>query len=325
MTTQTIKTLTLTETVEFLSRSDDFLILTHVNPDGDTCGSAAALCAALRSIGKKAFILRNETITERYYPFVAQYLAEESFEASTVISVDIADVSLFTEASKKYMSRVDLCIDHHLSNKLYAANTLLDGKAAACGEIILRLVREMKAVLTQEIALPLYVAIATDTGCFRFSNTTADTFRAAADLLDCGIDFVDINTRFFDTKSRTRLLIEQKLSENMRYYNNGSIAIAFITSQMIEETGAKEDDVENISSLIRSIEGVDIGVLFRERGDHIWKISVRTNATANASQICAAFGGGGHARAAGCTLTGAIEEACAQVLQSIETEQKIHA
>lgn len=331
------KMLSVAEAAELLLLNDQFLIYTHANPDGDTCGSAAALCAALRMHGKYAYVSPNSTITDRYLPYIAAYLPAEGTPApSASISVDIADPSLFTEETKASAASILLCIDHHPSNKLFAANTLLQPKAAACGEIILDLVREMAVqhritpsgsgeALTKEIALPLYLAIATDTGCFRFSNTTAGTLRAAADLLETGIDFIDINTRFFETKSRSRIQIERQLHDNLRYSDNGHIALAAISRQMVADTGAKEEDIENISSMIRSIEGVDIGILLRERGENVWKISVRTNETANASKICALLGGGGHARAAGCTVNGSEEEAAQAILHAIETEKAAHA
>jgi len=314
--------LTIRDTTEFLLRTDDILILTHQNPDGDTCGSAAALCAALRSLGKRCFIFPNSTITGRYLSFIVDYLTnDDTWKPDTIVAVDIADISLLTEDTKKFSDNIDLCIDHHPSNRLYAKRTLLDSKAAANGEIILDLIRDFGVSITQDIALPLYLAISTDTGCFRYSNTTSRTFRAAADLLDTGIDFADINRRFFETKSRSRLLIEQRINESIRFLDEGRTAIAAITRQLIDDSGAKEEDIENISSFLRSIEGVEIAVLLRERGDDLWKISVRTSSVANASRICAVLGGGGHARAAGCTFTGTLDDAVAAILKSLEMEK----
>lgn len=326
MAIKTKNMLTMRDAADFLVRSDDFLVLTHANPDGDTCGSAAALCAVMRKLGKSCHIFPNSTMTPRYLPFIEEYLTDDAARPpSTIIAVDIADTSLFTDEAKRFAGKVDLCIDHHPSNRLYASNTLLDPNASATGEIILDLVREFGVPLTRDIALPLYVAIATDTGCFRYSNTSSRSLRAAADLLDTGIDFVDINTRFFETKSRTRLLIEQKVNENMRCYDGGSTAIAVVTKRLIAETGAKEEDVENLSSFLRSIEGVEIAVLLREQDEGRWKISVRTSPVADASRICAALGGGGHKRAAGCTFTGTLEEASEAIIRSIETEKARYA
>ncbi|MGI6577552.1 MAG: DHH family phosphoesterase [Eubacteriales bacterium] len=317
--------LSVQETTKFLIERDKYLIITHANPDGDTCGSAAALCVALRRMGKTAYILPNSTTTPRYLPFIQPYLTGPDMEEyindpGTVVAVDVADTTLFSKEAEPFSSNVDLCIDHHPSNRHYAKYLLLDADSAAAGELMLDLICDIGIELDKELALPLYLAISTDTGCFRFSNTTSRTFRAAAQLLDTGIDFMDINTSFFDTKSMSRLLVEQKIIENIQYYNSGSIAIAFITEKLMSDIGAKEEDVENLSSFLRSIEGVEIGVLIRERENNTWKISVRTGPGASASKICMALGGGGHERAAGCTFVGTLENAISTILQSIETE-----
>ena len=152
MTTAPTKSLTAIEAGELLLQSDDFLILTHANPDGDTCGSAAGLCAALRVLGKRSYILPNSTITPMYLPFISDYLSDGEFNPRCVISVDIADTQLFPAGAEDYIPCVDLCIDHHSSNKFYAKNTLLNEHAAACGEIILDLIGRMGVVLTREIA-----------------------------------------------------------------------------------------------------------------------------------------------------------------------------
>jgi phosphoesterase RecJ-like protein len=317
--------LSVHQTSEFLIENDKYLIITHANPDGDTCGSAAALCAVLRRMGKTAYILPNSTITDRYQPFIKPYLTAPGMDdyindPGTVVTVDVADTTLFAKEAGSLSSRVDLCIDHHPSNRHYAKYLLLDADAAAAGELILGLICDIGIELDKEIALPLYLAIATDTGCFRFSNTTSRTFRAAATLLDTGIDFMEINTAFFDTRSKTRLRVEQKLMENIMYFNNDSTALAVVTEKFMSDIGAKEEDVENLSSFLRSIEGIEIGVLIREREDGAWKISVRTGPAANASKICMALGGGGHERAAGCTYVGTLEGAVSAILRSIGTE-----
>ncbi|NLM61042.1 MAG: bifunctional oligoribonuclease/PAP phosphatase NrnA [Clostridiales bacterium] len=322
--------LSVQQTSRYLIERDNYIIITHANPDGDTCGSAAALCAALRKLGKTAHVLPNSTITDRYHQYIRPYLIAEDMDASfydtgTVVTVDVADTALFSKEAEPFSSRVDLCIDHHPSNRRYSKYLLLDADAAAAGELILDLICDIGIELDGEIALPLYLAIATDTGCFRFSNTTPRTFRAAARLLETGIDFMEINTSFFDTRSKTRLLIEQKIFENLRYYNNETTALAVLTKKLMSDIGAKEEDVENLSSFLRSIEGVNIGVLIRERENDTWKISVRTGPGANASNICMALGGGGHERAAGCTYTGTLEDAVSAILQSIETEIRSNA
>ncbi len=324
MTNQKSTDLTTKQAKELLSAADNILILTHANPDGDTAGSSAALCMILRKIGKTAFIHNNSTITEKYIPFVEEFLVPQDFTPSYIVAVDIADTALLSPDASHLADSIDLCIDHHRSNKLYAKNTLLDAGSSACGMIIFSLCHEFNIELTAEIALPLYLAISTDTGCFRYSNTTPETLRVAADLLETNINFTEINERFFETKSRSRFALESNLFEAVSYFDNNTIAFSVISLQMVDELGLIEDDTDNISSFLRTIDGVDVGASFRERSNNLWKISVRTSGADNASKICSALGGGGHLRAAGCTFTGNIEDAFEALLNSIYTERKKH-
>ena len=168
--------MTIQETAALLQTMDRVLLLTHVRPDGDTIGSAAALCRALRDLGKTAYLLPNPGITETYESYAAPYWAEEGFTPDFVVAVDIAALSLLPENAKKYASCIDLAIDHHPSNEGFAKESCVLAEMAACGEIIYEIAGLMTP-MTAEIALPLYVAVSTDTGCFVYANTTAHTHR----------------------------------------------------------------------------------------------------------------------------------------------------
>ena len=179
--------LTVLEAAELLRRFDHVLILTHVRPDGDTVGCAAALCAALRALGKTAYLLPNPGLTDNTAPYFAPYAAPEGFVPERVVSVDIATPGLLPDNARPYEKRIDLALDHHPSFEGFGRANIVRPKAAACGELVLDIIRELTP-LTQEIALPLYVAISTDTGGFIYSNVTAETHRAAAALMETGID-----------------------------------------------------------------------------------------------------------------------------------------
>ena len=174
--------MTTAEAARLLLGWDELLLLTHVRPDGDTVGSAAALCQALRDRGKTAYLLPNPELTATYAPYAAPYAAPESFVPHHVVSVDIAALSLLPENARPYQDRIDLAIDHHPSQEFFARETCLEAGSAACGEIVYNIVTLMTP-LTPEIALPLYVAVSTDTGCFVYSNTTARTHRRRPDGL----------------------------------------------------------------------------------------------------------------------------------------------
>ena len=205
-----MNTITTAQAAGFLQAHDNYLILTHVRPDGDTIGCAAGLCRALRQIGKIAYILENPEATELFTPYLEGLTAPAGYRPETVVSVDIAARSLFLEGAKQYLDRVDLAIDHHPSQEFFAARTCLDSGAAACGQILFQIVSQFTA-LTPEIGEALYVAVSTDCGCFQYSNTDAAIHRTAAALLESGFDPYPVNRRFFRTKTFKRLALESLL------------------------------------------------------------------------------------------------------------------
>ena len=309
--------LTVSETAELLRFFDRVLILTHIRPDGDTVGCAAGLCAALRALGKTAFLLPNPGLTDTTAPYFAPYAAPAEFTPEKVVSVDIAAVGLFPDNAKPYIGAVDLAIDHHPSFEGFGKANIVRPEAAACGELILDIIRELTPV-TPEIALPLYVAVSTDTGCFVYSNTTARTHRIAAALMDCGIDAAPVNKALFRTKSRTRLAMEAWMAEWAEYYDHDRVVVMQIPLSLCLDYKATEADVEELSSLAALVEGTDCGVTLRELKDGRVKISLRTGPRVNATEVCALLGGGGHAAAAGATLHGTLGEVKQAVLQAID-------
>ena len=309
--------MTIQETAAMLQTMDRVLLLTHVRPDGATIGSAAARCQALRDMGKTAYLLPNAGTTETYQPYAEGYWGAADFEPDYVVSVDIAALSLLPENAKKYAGRIHLSIDHHPSNEGFAPHLCVLPEMAACGEIVYEIVRLMTPV-TQEIALPLYVAVSTDTGCFVYSNTSAHTHRVAAALLETGIAVAGVNKALFRTKSRTRLAMEAWMAEWAEYYDNDRVVIMQIPRSLCLDYKATEADVEELSSLAALVAGTDCGVTLRELEGGRVKISLRTGPRVNATAVCALLGGGGHAAAAGATISGSMKEAKQAVLQAID-------
>ena len=246
--------MTTAEAARLLLGWDRLLLLTHVRPDGDTVGSAAALCRALRDLGKTAYLLPNPELTATYAPYAAPYTAPEGFVPDRVVSVDIAALSLLPENARPYGERIDLAIDHHPSQGFFARETCLEADSAACGEIVYDIITRLTPV-TPEIALPLYVAVSTDTGCFVYSNTTPRTHRIAAALMDCGIDAAPVNKALFRTKSRTRLAMEAWMAEWAEYYDHDRVVVMQIPLSLCLDYKATEADVEELSSLAALVEG----------------------------------------------------------------------
>ena len=307
--------ITIARTANFLRERDKFLLLCHRYPDGDTLGSAFALCRALLKLGKAARVLCPDDIPPKY-DYLFSDLDLPDFDEECVITLDIADPHLLGRLAERYGDAVDLCIDHHGSNKKYAAYNLVDSKCAAAGELVYKIILKLGLAIDRDMAAGLYTAISTDTGCFRFSNVTAQTHRITAGLLAAGVDFMAINTIMFETKSRARMEIERAVFDTLEYFSGGEIAIVRLTGAVIERSGADDSELEGIANIPRRIEGVKIGVLLREVPDGC-RISMRTVTGINASDICGFLGGGGHPCAAGATVPGDLDEAARRVLWAI--------
>ena len=303
------------ETAELLKQFDNVLILTHVRPDGDTIGCGAALCQALRELGKTAYLLYNDGITSTYEKYAAPYWAAEDFVPEHIVAVDVATEELFPENAKGYARRVDLCIDHHPSNTFYAAGTCLDTTAAAACEIVYEIAKKLIAV-TPAIALSLYVGLSTDCGCFQYANTSPKTHRIAAELMEI-VDVSAVNHDLFRTKSRVRLQMESRMVSEMELYDEGRVVVMQIPLALREEFHATEADIEELSSLAAQVEGTDCGITLRELKPGTIKISLRTGPRVDACAACRKLGGGGHRAASGATVEGTMDEVKVKILAAV--------
>lgn len=303
--------------IKRLSEKDNIVILLHQFPDGDTIGCGYSLYFALKKLGKKARVECCDTICERY-SYITEKATFEDFEPEFVVAVDVADVKLLGAKANEYKT-IDLCIDHHGSNRGYANETYVDATCAAACEIIYEVAKALVGTIDKQIASALYTGISTDTGCFKFTNTTAKTHRIAADLIDTGIDYGDINRIMFETNSKARLAVESQALNTLKFLCDGKVAIMTITKESRISSGAHDGELEGITSLPRTIEGVVLGITIRERDDvNFCKVSARSHEPIDASEFCANFGGGGHARAAGCEINLPKEQAFSKLAETAE-------
>ena len=314
-----MSSLTRHETARWLREHDHFLILSHKRPDGDTIGSSAALCLGLRQLGKTAHVLRSMEVTEKYL-HLHQGLTKDCPETGdTLIAVDTAAPQLLPEAYSHLAKFVRLRIDHHGSDTPFAPLQLVDPAAGACGEIIYDVLTEMGVTLDKPMAEALYTAVSTDTGCFRYANTSAHTYRVAAACAETGANLYPITQELFDTTSISELKLQNWVVENARFLCGGHAAVCGIPKTM-EETVSRED-LEGISGFLRSIEGVRISATLREIEGGC-KVSVRAVPGLNAGAVCTRFGGGGHKGAGGASLNMPMEEAvdtiAAALMQALE-------
>ncbi len=311
-------TLTRAETAQWLQQRDHFLILSHRRPDGDTLGSTAALCMGLRKLGKTAHVLENPEITQLYSHLHAGLTKPVAEEGDTIISVDVASPGMLGESARPLQERIALRIDHHCTATSFTPYELVDGDAGACGEIIYDILVLMGVNPDKPLAEALYTAVSTDTGCFRYANTTAHSFTVAAACAAAGGDLHTINQRVFDTNSLARLKMQGWIIENLRLYQDGQVAVCALPLEVEQAMGVNEDDMENISGFPRSIAGVKIAATLRQTGDGKVKISVRALPGYDASIVCAQFGGGGHKGAAGANTALPLEEAASAVAKAME-------
>lgn len=300
---------------DLLQRRDNIVILAHRKPDGDTLGSCFALLFALESLGKTARVQCADGYPERYRILYGDYLPK-AFEPAFVVACDVAGRDLLGALSDAY-PKVDLCIDHHKSNELFAEQTVLDAAAPAAAMILYRVILAMGVRPDKAVASALYTGIATDTGCFRFANVCAAAHRVAAELIDCGADQRAINKLMFDDKSPGRIEVEKLVLGNLEFFHGGRGAIVGLPGDMYQRFGVGEDDLDGISAIPRRIRGVVCGVTIRENASGFHRVSMRCDLPLDASAICAEFGGGGHTGAAGCTVQGTVDEVRAKMREAV--------
>ena len=310
-----MKTLTRAETAAFFRENDRFVIITHRRPDGDTLGSSALLCRGLRQMGKTAHILRNPEITPKYASLHEDLTTNEVKIGDVPVSVDVAADNMLP-ASFSGLS-IALRIDHHGRSTSFTDFELVDPKSAACGEIVYDVLMELGVKLDKSMANALYTAVSTDTGCFRYANTTANTFYVAAKCAEAEADIFQINQALFETNTLGRLRLQGWLVENAIFLQDGDYAICPLPKSVEEELGLTEDDLENISGFPRTIEGVKIAATIRQESADTVKVSVRAVPGYDAAAICAKFGGGGHKGAAGASMKMSMDQAVQAVKDTI--------
>ena len=306
---------------DLLKKGDDILILSHQKPDGDTLGSGFSLKYALEKLGKRNRIECSDGFPSRYgfmYQDGFDPDKQEQFTPGMIVAVDIADTQLLGKKTEKYKDRVDLCIDHHPSNTHYAKNLVLDSQAAATVQLISKVIDGLGVKIDLLMATCIYTGLATDTGCFRYSNVTAETMYLAARMMEYGVDAYGINKLMFETKSVARMEVEKLIMETLEYYYDKRCAVIVISDEMVKTTGVSEEELEGVSAIPRQIEGVEVAVTLRQKGARTYRVSMRTSEYVDASRICARLGGGGHARAAGCTVEGTLVQVKKKIIEQLK-------
>ena len=308
-----MKILTRSDCAAFLLAHDHYTILSHRRPDGDTIGSSAALCLGLRQLGKTAHVLYNGEVSDRFRWLHAGLTKPEAEEGDVIVSTDVASPGMLPAAFEHLLGKIALRIDHHSAATSFTDCELVDGGSASCAELVWDVLEEMGVCMDAAIADAVYVGVSTDTGCFRFSNTTAHTFAVAAKCAQGGARVYDLNQTLFETNTLGRLRMQAWIVDHMQLLSCGSLALVAIPRAVEAELGVTEDDMDNISSFPRTISGVCMAATLRETKDGDVKLSVRAVPGYDATKVTVKFGGGGHKGAAGATLKMSLNEAAQAV------------
>ena len=315
---------TIAEIANWLKARDDFALFGHVSPDGDAAGSCIATALMLNALGKRAFVVLPGGLPGMYSGFdcsVNLVSAGEKapFTPKTAISIDVSERARLGDGEALFASCAESAmLDHHATNPGFGDVYFIDSEAAACGEIIVKLIEAAGCTLTREMAQWLFIAISTDSGHFSFSNTRPETLEAAAKTLKAGVDVSKITEKLYRSRTKARTQLLGVVLSGLQTSADGRMAWAKRTRAMLETTGARREDAEGIVNYLNEIGGVEFACLAEEREGGT-KFSLRAKGELDvAKQVAIPFGGGGHAKAAGCTLELPIDSALESVLKQAE-------
>jgi len=308
--------------IEVIKKSKKVAVLPHVTVDGDSLGSSLALAAALRKMDKLVQIYLEENAPQVYsfLPRIdeARIWDGKVEEYDLVIALDTGDIERLGKRVALFNSApVTVNIDHHKTNTLFAQYNFVNASASSVGEIIHEFLILMGVEIDRDIALYIYTAIAADTGGFRYSNTKQSTHMVAADLVSKGIDVAEVSRQLFEIVSIEKLKLIGAAVNKIELFEEGTVALIIIDGEMIKAAGAKDEDTEGIVNYARNICGVEVGVVIKQKENGEIKINLRSNRYVDVSLIAKKFNGGGHQRAAGCTVITDIETAKKNIIEEI--------
>ena len=312
--------MTLDEIVKEIKQAEKVVILTHESPDGDAIGSSLAVKLMLKELNKQADVIIPE------YPRMFRFLpsADEIKEESEIEKYDLAisvDCGNFKRLAKnEYFenAKKSIVIDHHGSNNMYGDLNYVNPVSPACCEILISMAEYFGIEISKEIGTCIMTGIITDTGGFRHSGITPDTFEYTAELIRVGVDLPDIYKRTMGTKTKANFELMKRIMNRMELLEDGKVSFTYMTSQDELEVNAESGDHDGLVNIAKDIEGVQVAIFVRQK-DHedVYKVSLRSEDGINVSDICLLFGGGGHSRAAGALIKGTLQEVKEKLMKEI--------
>ena len=312
--------MTLDNILEEINKAESIVILTHENPDGDAVGSSLAVYSALKQMGKNSDVIIPELPRiYNFLPYADEVKKESNIESyDLAIAVDSATIKMLNGWANYFENaKVRVTIDHHGTNTMYGDYNFVNPDAPACTQILITMFEYFGVEMTKEIGTCILTGIITDTGGFQYQSTTPETFEFASNLLKTGVNVSDVYKRVMNTKSRANFELRRRALDRMEFFEDGKIAFTYIIKQDIEEVNAEPGDFEGIVEEGRAIEGVEVSIWLRETSKG-FKASLRSNEYVNVSDVCLMFGGGGHLRAAGCTIDKPLEYAKERIINQVK-------
>ena len=316
-----------------IEASDNFYIFPHIHADGDAIGSSTALCLALRKLGKNAVVILEEKPADNL-AFMTEGVAivhgqeQLPFKGQVSIAVDCGDQPRIGTRLELFLcSKATMCIDHHTTCTYFCQDNLVDSKASATGLLIYKILRKLygKSLLSEDhrdVANRLFAAILTDTGGFKYSNTTKESHKITADLYDMGLDENFVSVEIYESNPLSKFKMEAKVFETAELLADDQVVLAYVTEEILRNTGSKMEETEGMVPRLRSIKGVEVAAFLKEYGPREVKVSLRSKERVDVAAISQSFGGGGHKRAAGFTLRMPIREAVLE-MKALLTEDKL--
>ncbi len=312
--------MTLEHILEEIKKAKRIVILTHENPDGDAVGSSLAMYIALKEMGKEPDIIIPELPKVfNFLPEVENIKKEGTKDPyDLAIALDCATIKMLNGWANYFEdAKSKVTIDHHGTNTMYGDYNYVNPDAPACAQTLISIIQYFGVDIDKKIGTCLLTGIITDTGGFQYQSTTPETFEFAAELLQTGVNVSDIYKRVMNTKTKANFELRKRAIDRMEFYEDGKIALTYITKQDEEEAGAETGDYEGIVEEGRAIEGVEVSIFLRETAKG-FKASLRSNYYVNVSDVCLMFGGGGHIHAAGCTIAQSLEQVKEKILNQVK-------
>lgn len=312
--------MTLEHILEEIKKAKRIVILTHENPDGDAVGSSLAMYIALKEMGKEPDIIIPELPKVfNFLPEVENIKKEGTKDPyDLAIALDCATIKMLNGWANYFEdAKSKVTIDHHGTNTMYGDYNYVNPDAPACAQTLISIIQYFGVDIDKKIGTCLLTGIITDTGGFQYQSTTPETFEFAAELLQTGVNVSDIYKRVMNTKTKANFELRKRAIDRMEFYEDGKIALTYITKQDEEEAGAETGDYEGIVEEGRAIEGVEVSIFLRETAKG-FKASLRSNYYVNVSDVCLMFGGGGHIHAAGCTISQSLEQVKEKILNQVK-------